>query len=227
MALHAIGDIHGCVATLDALLTRLDPTSGDHLIFIGDYVDRGPDSKAVIGRLLELEEAAAKEKGPRCTFLRGNHDQMMLDYVDFPGDPHVYELWTINGGLSTLNSYVKDGRLVLPDAHIEFLRRTELVHETDDFVFVHAGLDPKKSIAENLNPVDPQVVLWTRAHLKSKLKKWEKPVVCGHTPQREPTNDPKLINIDTGAVYNHIAGLGVLTAVKLPEREFLQVEFEG
>ena len=94
-------------------------------------------------------------------------------------------------------------------------------------VFVHAGLNPKKSIAENLNPIDPQVALWTRSHLKAKLKKWEKPVVCGHTPQREPINDPKLINIDTGAVYSHIEGLGVLTAVKLPEREFTQVEFEG
>ena len=227
MAILAIGDIHGCVATLDALLTRLNSTPGDHLIFIGDYVDRGPDSKAVIDRLMELEEAGAEEKGPRCTFLRGNHDQMMLDYVDFPGDPDVFDLWAINGGLSTLDSYVEDGRLVLPDAHVEFLRRTEFVHETDDFVFVHAGLDPKKSIAENLNPVDPQVVLWTRAHLKAKLKKWEKPVVCGHTPQREPINDPKLINIDTGAVYSHIEGLGVLTAVKLPEREFTQVEFEG
>ena len=227
MAVHAIGDIHGCVATLDALLTRLKPTPGDHLIFIGDYVDRGPNSKAVIDRLLELEEAAAQEKGPRCTFLRGNHDQMMLDYVDFPGDADVYDLWTINGGLSTLNSYVEDDRLVLPDAHVEFLRRTEFVHETDDFVFVHAGLDPTKSIAENLNPVDPQVVLWTRAHLKAKLNKWEKPVVCGHTPQRGPTNDPKLINIDTGAVYNHIEGLGVLTAVELPAREFVQVAYVG
>ena len=227
MAVYAIGDIHGCIATLEALLERLAPKADDHLIFIGDYIDRGPDSKAVIDRLLELEEAAAEEKGPRCTFLRGNHDQMMLDYVDFPGDPDVYELWTINGGLSTLNSYVEGGLLVLPDAHIEFLRRTEFVHETEDFVFVHAGLDPKKSIAENLDPVDPDIVLWTRTHLKAKLKKWEKPVVCGHTPQREPTNDPWLINIDTGAVYHHIEGLGVLTAVKLPEREFTQVEFEG
>jgi len=227
MAVYAIGDIHGCIATLDALLDRLAPKDDDHLIFIGDYIDRGPDSKAVIDRLLELEKTTELGTGPRCTFLRGNHDQMMLDYVDFPGDPDVYELWTINGGLSTLNSYVEDGRLVLPDAHVDFLRRTELVHETDDFVFVHAGLNPKKSIAENLNPIDPQVALWTRSHLKAKLKKWEKPVVCGHTPQREPINDSLLINIDTGAVYNHIEGLGVLTAVKLPEREFTQVQFEG
>lgn len=227
MADLAIGDIHGCIATLDVLLARLESTPDDHLVFIGDYVDRGPNSKAVIDRLLELETMAESGEGSRCTFLRGNHDQMMLDYVDFPGDPDVYELWTINGGLSTLNSYVVDGQLVLPDAHIEFLRRTELVHETDEFVFVHAGLDPKKSIADNLNPIDAEVALWTRKHLKAKLKKWEKPVVCGHTPQREPTNDPKLINIDTGAVYNHIAGLGILTAVKLPEREFVKVAYVG
>jgi len=227
MAVFAIGDIHGCVATLDVLLERLAPSKDDHLVIIGDYVDRGPDSKAVIDRLLELEEAAEAGAGPRCTFLRGNHDQMMLDYVDYPGDQDVYELWSINGGLSTLNSYAVDGRLVLPDAHIGFLRRTEIVYEEDDFVFVHAGFDPRKSIAENLDPVDPQVALWTRAHLKANLKKWEKPVVCGHTPMRKPLNDPKLINIDTGAVYSHIDGLGVLTAVKLPEREFTQVKYEG
>lgn len=227
MAVFAIGDIHGCVATLNALLSRLAPASEDHLIFIGDYVDRGPDSKAVVDRLIELEEAAGSGEGPRCTFLRGNHDQMMLDYVDYPGDPDVYELWTINGGIATLNSYLVNGNLVLPDSHIAFLRRTELVYETEGFVFVHAGLDPKKTIAANLDPVDPRVALWTRAHLKANLKKWEKPVVCGHTPMREPLNNPKLINIDTGAVYHHIQGLGVLTAVRLPEREFTSAEYAG
>ncbi len=225
MALFAIGDIHGCPATFDALLAKLAVTAGDHLIFIGDYVDRGPDSKAVVDRLLELESASKAGTGPHCTFLRGNHDQMMLDYVDFIGDREVYELWTINGGLTTLNSYVVEGHLVLPEGHIAFLRRTELAFETDEFVFVHAGLDPRMSIARNLNPLDPKVALWTRAHLKAKLKKWEKTVVCGHTPQRQPLNEPKLINIDTGAVFSHIEGLGLLTAVRLPEREFIQVEF--
>ncbi len=227
MAVFAIGDIHGCVATLDALLEQLGPTVHDHLVFIGDYVDRGPDSKAVLDRLIELGSDADSESGPRCTFLRGNHDQMMLDYVDYPGDPDVYEIWSINGGLATLNSYVVNGNLVLPEAHIAFLRRTEIVYETTDFVFVHAGFDPKKTIAENLEPVDPQVALWTRGHLKANLKRWEKPVVCGHTPQRGPLNSPKLINIDTGAVYHHIPGLGFLTAVQLPEREFTKVEFVG
>ena len=75
----AIGDIHGCPATLDVLLTKLALSTEDHLIFVGDYVDRGPDSKAVIERLLELEEASEERTGPHCTFLRGNHDQMMLD----------------------------------------------------------------------------------------------------------------------------------------------------
>ena len=227
MATFAIGDVHGCIATLDELLERLAPTPEDELIFIGDYVDRGPNSRAVIQRLLEMEEAAESGTGPRCIFLRGNHDQMMLDYIDYPGDHDVYELWTINGGLSTLNSYVEDGGLAVPDEHIEFLRRAMLVHETDDFVYVHAGLDPKKTISENLAPLDPLIALWTRGHLKAKLNKWEKTVVCGHTPQRDPTNEPRLINIDTGAVYDHIPGLGKLTAVRLPEREFTQVDYCG
>ena len=225
MPLYAIGDIHGCGATLDRLLERIAPTPDDHLVFIGDYVDRGPDSHGVVARLLHMEAAAAEGTGPCCTFLRGNHDQMMLDYVD--GVPDAFELWRINGGLATLASYMDEGEFRLPPEHVGFMRRTVLVHEADDVVFVHAGLDPKRSIAENLAHFDPRVVLWTRAHLDADLSRWEKLVVCGHTPQPTPLNRPKLIDIDTGAVYHHLPGYGRLTAVQLPERTFIAVDYEG
>ncbi|MDX1421365.1 MAG: metallophosphoesterase [Rubricoccaceae bacterium] len=225
MALYAIGDVHGCAATLDRLLDRLALTPDDRVVFIGDYVDRGPASPAVLDRLLQLEADAADGRGPGCVFLRGNHDQMMLDYVD--GAPNAYELWRINGGMATLAGYMAGGRVEIPEAHIAFLERTPAVHEEGGFVFVHAGLDPRRSVAENLARPDPRVFLWTRAHLDADLGRWETPVVCGHTPQPEPLNRPNLINIDTGAVYHHLPGFGTLTAVRLPERTFVRVPYEG
>ena len=93
MALYGIGDVHGCAQTLQALLDRLAEDAGgalgpaDTLVFVGDYVDRGPDSPGVIDQLVELERQSDAGAGPRCVFLRGNHDQMMLDYVDGVGRP--------------------------------------------------------------------------------------------------------------------------------------------
>lgn len=218
MGLVAIGDIHGCARTLDALLDRLAPGSDDHLLFIGDYIDRGPDSKGVIDRLLKLDQTC------RCTFLRGNHEAMMLDYLD-QGE---YELWRINGGIETLSSYVTQGRQVeIPQSHIAFLRTTELYYETPDFFFAHAGLLPHLTVAENKAQCGEDVFLWERSHLQAREVAWEKPVVCGHTPQPCPVNRDKLIVIDTGCVYYTHPQLGRLTAAYLPEREFVSVDYQG
>lgn len=222
MALYGIGDIHGCRATLDALLDELAPTPDDHLVFVGDYIDRGPDSYGVIERLLALQRAEAAGAGPRCTFLRGNHDQMLLDWAD--ARPGAYDLWRANGGLATLTSY-PDTRV--PPEHFAFLRATELATVAGGFAFVHAGLDPDRPVAEQLEDPDPETLLWTRAHLHADRSMWEMPVVCGHTPVSAPINEEELIAIDTGAVYHHRFELGRLTAVKLPEREFIAVRYQG
>ena len=225
MALYAIGDVHGCAITLDRLLDRLALTTNDTLVLVGDYVDRGPDSPGVLDRLLQLEADGAAQCGPRCRFLRGNHDQMMLDAVD--GVPGAADLWHANGGLDTLTAYEDQGEPTPSPLHIDFIRRTESVAEEEDFVFVHAGLDPRRSVAENLAHPNPSVFLWSRAHLGADLSRWERPVVCGHTPQHTPINQPQLLCIDTGAVYPHRPGLGILTAVQLPARTFEQVAFCG
>ena len=212
MGLIAIGDIHGCALTLDRLLDRLQPNGTDHLVFVGDYIDRGPDSKGVIDRLLDLREHH------RCTFLRGNHEAFMLDYLN----QIDLDLWYTNGGLATLNSYRRDGHNI-PEAHIDFVRETELFFDTEAFFFVHAGLKPTLGIAHNLERYGEEVFLWERSHLDAPLLAWEKPVVCGHTPRPEPVNQDRLIAIDTGCVYNWHPNLGRLTAVRLPEREFISV----
>ena len=226
MALYAIGDVHGCLGTLDALLRLLADDAGgalgpgDTLVFVGDYIDRGPFSPQVIDRMIELETASDDGTGPRCVFLRGNHDQMMLDYADGVGDA---DLWWVNGGRTTLESYETRGDRRLPPEHIEFLRRTALAAEGAGFAFVHAGLDTRRSVADNLDDPDPNIVLWTRQHLDADLSNWEMPVVCGHTPVSEPIDEPMLIGIDTGAVFLHREGLGRMTAVSLPDRRFLSV----
>lgn len=220
MATIAIGDIHGCKKTLVRLLEKLELTPEDHVVFVGDYVDRGPDSFGVIEVLLEMEKEAKEGSGPSCTFLRGNHDQMMLDAIENQDDPEAQELWRINGGTQTLMSYQQEETVQIPESHVEFLRRTDYLFETDEFVFVHAGLKPDLTIEQNIAQFDPMVALWTRAHMRGPNTMWEKTVVCGHTPKSEPMNQERLINIDTGAVYYYIPGMGRLTAVHLPEREF-------
>lgn len=225
MGLIAVGDVHGCAATLDALLSKVDPTPEDHLVFVGDYIDRGPNSKRVIERLLELREQQS------CTFLRGNHEALMLDYLGAGDDQaaatNALRLWQRNGGGYTLESYADERTVHLPEAHIAFVRSTELYHETPGFFFVHAGLKPGRTIEENVEDGDDRTFLWERGHLEAEALAWEKPVVCGHTPQPEPINREKLIAIDTGCVYHQRPGLGRLTAVRLPEREFVSVEYTG
>lgn len=224
MALYAIGDVHGCVGSLRALLDRLAPTADDHLVFVGDYIDRGPDSKGVLDLLIDLRARV------RCTFLRGNHEALMLAYLDgadvngVPGS----ELWSINGGHQTLGSYTDDaGRVRIPQAHIDFLRATKLYYDHPDFFFVHAGLRPELTIEENLDEDDADVYLWEREHLHAPYLPWEKPVVCGHTPQAEPINRSKLLMIDTGCVYHLRPQLGRLCAVHLPERDFVFQDYCG
>lgn len=222
MALYAIGDVHGCRGTLDALLDRLDLSPEDHLVFIGDYIDRGPDSHGVIERLIELRQRAASGEGPRCTFIRGNHDQMLLDTVAHA--PGAADLWAANGGHATLTSY-PDG--VVTQEHLAFLRDTEIAVIVDGFAFVHAGFDPTRPVEEQVRFHDPDIALWTRAHLRADRGAWEMPVVCGHTPVPEPLAEDNLIAIDTGAVYHHRPDLGRLTAVRLPKVEFVAVPYQG
>ena len=218
MSLVAIGDIHGCLLSLDSLLSRVSPSKDDTLVFIGDYIDRGPDSKGVIDRLLKLREEY------NCVFLRGNHEELLLGYID-RGE---YDLWAINGGIQTLASYGLHGEgASIPSEHEAFIRETEIFYETEDFLFVHAGIRPNLTVAENLAEADPMVFLWERGHLKVSETPWEKTVVCGHTPVSEPVDRPHLINIDTGCVFFTHPHLGHLTAVRLPDRAFVSVPFVG
>lgn len=218
MALIAIGDVHGCANTLERLLGRIAPGPSDHLVFVGDYVDRGPDSKRVIDILLRLREQV------ECTFLKGNHEALMLDYLDY-GE---YDLWRMNGGATTLSSYQKSNREVeIPAEHVSFIRDAHLYLDTPNYFFVHGGIPPSMTVEEAIRLGDEQMFLWERGHLSARRYRWEKTLVCGHTPRPRPIDTEKLLAIDTGCVYFMRPDMGRLTAVRLPEREFIFEAYSG
>lgn len=137
----AIGDVHGCSAALEALIKAIDPAPDDRIITLGDYVDRGPDSRGVLDFLIELAERC------RLVPLLGNHDQAMLDVRSrrIKGN-----FWIGIGGMATLASYgAAWGELdKVPEAHFAFLEACVPAFETDSHLFFHAQYDPRLPIAE-------------------------------------------------------------------------------
>lgn len=203
----AIGDIHGCYDPLVRLLGRIPiDWSRDRLVFMGDYIDRGPKSFEVVQHLIELQE-----RQPGTVFLKGNHEQMLADYLS--GRDRMTYLY--NGGQETLDSYLRNasapGRYPIPEAHLRFFDSLRLMFETENYIFVHAGLrkglPPEKQRPEDL--------LWIREHFIDSRHAFGKRVVFGHTPFDEPRVEPNKIGIDTGAVYGN-----KLTCVQLPEEKF-------
>lgn len=208
-----IGDIHGCVGPLKKLIKKIggDELSKRILIFIGDYIDRGPDSMGVVEFLLKLSEKY------NCVFLRGNHEQMLLDALQKGKE----QLWFINGGQQTLSSYGVNHVTEIPSCHRDFYFATKLYYDSANYFFVHAGISPMKKVSQSITDNDPDEFLWTRSHLDAECYKWEKTVVFGHTPVSEVIMKKNQIGLDTGCVYSE-SGLGKLTAIKLPEKEIIQ-----
>ena len=187
----AIGDIHGCRGRLIELLAEVNPHSEDQLIFLGDYIDRGPDARGVIDELLDL-----RQRHPRSIFLKGNHEAMFREYLDGT-DPFPFLL---NGGAATLNSYQQGGEVRIPPEHLDFLRELKLFHETDDFIFVHAGLRPGLPLAQQ----QEGDLLWIRSEFLDSDYDWGKTVVFGHTPLASPLLTENRIGLDTGAGFGRV-----------------------
>lgn len=180
----AVGDIHGCLAPLRRLLHLVAPKPQDTIVFLGDYVDRGPDSRGVIDFLLKFAHLF-----PQTVFLKGNHEAMFLDYLQGgPKSPFLQ-----NGGISTLASYTQG----VPPEHLEFLRKLLLYHQTESHIFVHAGLRPERPLTEQRE----EDLLWIREEFLHSNYDWGKTIVFGHTPWPEPLLKDKRLGLDTGAVY--------------------------
>ncbi|HXQ24713.1 MAG TPA: metallophosphoesterase family protein [Candidatus Acidoferrales bacterium] len=192
-----IGDIHGCATEIDRLLEVIAPTASDTLVFLGDYIDRGPAAKPVVDRLIQL-----RREGPTCVFLRGNHEDMFLAFL---GQPGAYgDAFLFNGGGATLRSYGLQGEFgqitgaQLPPDHLEFFLSLQLQHVHGRFLCVHAGVAPTRPLAEQR----AEDVLWIRDEFISSPHPFPFTVLFGHTPQREVLlHLPYKIGLDTGLVY--------------------------
>jgi serine/threonine protein phosphatase 1 len=200
----AIGDVHGCNRRLRKLLDRIEIDHADTPVFVGDYLDRGPDVRGVIDTLLEIGEAF-----PKTICLRGNHEEMFLEfYREGRGE----ELFLYNSGMSTLDSYgitLAEARRGqgFPEDHLRFLASLPLSYETGDWFFVHAGVRPGIPFARQV----PEDLLWIRHEFIESDEDFGRRVVFGHTPLSEPLVERNKIGIDTGAVYG-----GRLTCIELP-----------
>lgn len=221
-----MGDIHGRADLLELLLEKIwaDATTGT-LIFLGDYVDRGPATKAVVDCLIGLERP-----GWDIIKLRGNHEQVMLEFLN---NPETYQAWRSFGGAETLLSYgirppmFSDAKelektrdalaAALPPAHLVFLNGLPYFQLVGDYYFVHAGIRPGVSL-ERQSPDD---MLWIREEFLLSTVDFGKIVVHGHSPSERPIVKPNRIGIDTGAYAT-----GRLTAVKFIAESctFLQVD---
>jgi serine/threonine protein phosphatase 1 len=209
----AFGDIHGCLDHLDALLLAIEPTPKDHLVFLGDYIDRGPDSAGVLNRLITLS------KNLHVTTLLGNHEEMMLEARN---DPDRLMEWLLNGGDATLFSYGgKHGKFSdVPANHWHFLENNLVSYlETKSHIFVHANVYPDLTMEEQPD----HMLRWERCdeshrHFSRKI------IICGHTPQRSnrPLVRDHLICIDTVACRG-----GLLTAFDVTTGTFWQAPAEG
>lgn len=209
----AIGDIHGCLGKLQALIQSIgaDPQN-DTLIFIGDYIDRGNAGREVVDYVIRLR---SEYKNVAC--LLGNHEHMFMRYLEGMDE----ETYLYNGGKHTLSDYginlsdtTGERKEKIPEAHLLFFQSLLPYHQTKDYIFVHAGLIPgvplKKQTTHDL--------LWVRHEFIDSNYDFGRRIIFGHTPLSRPLIMENKIGIDTGAVYG-----GKLTGLELPKVKIYQV----
>ena len=217
MNIFAIGDIHGCLKQLVTLQDKIFNypqynKEEDSLLYLGDYIDRGPSSKDVVNHILQLQT-----EGIKSIFLMGNHEQFMIDFLF--NKINNLSNWIINGADQTFKSYdlevaefIKDGfeddnidklrdifLSKLTKENVYFFKNLKLTYTMGDYLFVHAGINPEKSLSEQ-NKMD---FLWSRSDkFFDKNFEFEKIIVHGHSPEKEVVNFPYRINVDTGSFFS-------------------------
>lgn len=230
LRVYAIGDVHGCFDQLIELLERIradreeSPVENCKIIFLGDYVDRGPDNNGVLDYLISLQEGDED-----CIFLMGNHDERMVSFIENPA--HVWDDMMRWGGAQTIASYgvipvageeygsiSKRFAEAVPTRHLEFLKSLKPSHEVGDYFFCHAGVRPGVSL-QNQSALD---LMWIRSDFTLHEKPFEKVVIHGHTPQDVPEVRNNRLNIDTRCYDT-----GVLTAVALEGKSYRFLQTGG
>lgn len=217
--IYAIGDIHGCLMELEQVQANIRqdlhmrPHPDPMVVYIGDFMDRGPDSKGVIDNLIGERDGSVETY-----FLRGNHDLMLLDYLADPKTMATKELHWLNprlGGDETLRSYHIDPdddhvhswfQTIYPQDHHDFLTDLSLYVEIGDYVFVHAGIRPNIPMYKQVE----QDIIWIREPFLSHNEDHGFIVIHGHTPVKQVENHGNRIAIDTGAVFGRYLSCLVL-----------------
>ena len=216
MRCYVVGDIHGCLNELRCLLEGLPLESGDRLVFLGDYVDRGPDSNGVVSYLITLQSDSSYD----FVFLKGNHEDMFLSYLGLPGQ--YGDMFLVNGGKVTLESYglspnanPKTLLAQIPSSHLDFYQNLRNYYVAKPFLCVHAGIHPLKSLEEQTE----SEMFWIRNQFIYRSHRLPYVVLFGHTPQSEVFYDlPYKIGLDTGLVYGN-----KLTCLETEEKVLYQI----
>jgi serine/threonine protein phosphatase 1 len=214
MALYAIGDIHGCLNALQTIFNLNVIKNNDTVVFLGDYIDRGPDSKGVIDWLIKNKNHFHFE------FILGNHEIMMSAAKQ---SPEMLIEWLQNGGDSTLESYKINNDLrwadKIPETHWEFIENCRSYLEIDNYIFVHAGLEKGK----DLNEQNKHHLFWKKYEIPEEYDPNRK-VICGHTSRKngEIANFGHTICIDTYAY-----GGKWLTCLNVETNEYIKSNNTG
>lgn len=226
MTIYAVGDIHGHLDKLERVHAWIDDDRDEYgakdapLVHVGDLIDRGPHSAGVVEYLRGM-----RAQDPRVVVLRGNHDQYFIDYLTMDlatleGNGCVRWTEKMIGGRETLTSYGvrrmrrhiahKNARDIIPRSHLDFMKSLPFMYETEDCLFVHAGIKPGVPFADQ----DPDNLMWIRDEFLLSREDHGKLVVHGHTPSEEVELFDNRLGIDTGAAYG-----GPLSAVVIEGRE--------
>ncbi|MBC7863971.1 MAG: serine/threonine protein phosphatase [Bacteroidia bacterium] len=214
MSIYAVGDIHGCFTALVRIFNSLEIGKDDKAIFLGDYIDRGHNSKEVIEWMLE------KSTNPNFIFLKGNHELMMLEArTNFAR----FSIWQWNGGHKVLDNYgigdETDWVNKIPEAHWKFIESTKKYYTVGNFIFVHAALVPGVPLEQQHD----DIVYWKHAEVPEMYSQ-NKIVVCGHTSRKngQIANFGHTICVDTWA-----CGGQWLTCLDVTTGNFLQANQKG
>ena len=216
MISYAVGDVHGSLDKLIELMHLCDNDAAGRpmrYIFLGDYIDRGPDSRAVVQILIELQ----REHPGRDVFLKGNHEDMLA----CAADSHLFEeRWLSNGGTATLKSYGVDSAAALPREDVVWSRQLPLFFDDGQHFFVHAGVHPDRP----LDRQDEFDLLWIRKPFLTSHKDFGRLIVHGHTPLPNGLPDlrPNRINLDTGAFLGRPLTAAVFIPNEIGPVRFLQ-----
>ena len=202
----AIGDIHGEYHKLDNLIQKIKPVNSDTIVFTGDYIDHGKNSKYVIDYLIELS------KKTNCIFLMGNHEDLLLKAKS--NELKDVANWYLTGGFSTFKDYGEDVSNIFK-THGQFFENLKLYYITDNYFFVHGGINSGKSVDEQTK----EDLLWIRYSFINYPHQLKQKVIFGHTPFETPYIDDDKIGIDTGCGKSEDAKL---TAFICYEEKFIQ-----